>query len=227
MATAMERVISIPELLELVLEASDTWTLLTSATRVCRSWKILIQDSPRLQRALFLLPEKHPSCLQPRANPLLSPYVLCPRTSKDHSNSVNFRTLLDVFLDDHLGYDSLRKSLRCKASWQHMLLQQPPAMKVGLWWIGFSSRGVEHHFDVMDMSYTKGLTLPDFLHVFKRWEQMGYSWTLFWGENWQNLLEMEKDSLLVLKAESSVQTELLEMRDASDVVFKLISWSER
>ncbi|KAB8259873.1 hypothetical protein BDV32DRAFT_138602 [Aspergillus pseudonomiae] len=66
--------ISTTELLEQILLHLDMQTLLVSAIRVCRAWNSLITTSPRLQRALFLLPEddRDASNTNTIINPLLA-----------------------------------------------------------------------------------------------------------------------------------------------------------
>ncbi|KAJ5995143.1 hypothetical protein N7481_002120 [Penicillium waksmanii] len=47
------KVLTTPELLEIILLHLDIRTLLVSAQRVCQTWKVLIQTSPAIQQALF------------------------------------------------------------------------------------------------------------------------------------------------------------------------------
>lgn len=50
------KVLTTPELLEIILLHLDTRTLLVSAQRVCQTWAVLIQSSPAIQQALFFQP---------------------------------------------------------------------------------------------------------------------------------------------------------------------------
>lgn len=50
------KVLTTPELVEIILIHLDTRTLLVSAQHVCQAWGVLIQSSPALQQALFLQP---------------------------------------------------------------------------------------------------------------------------------------------------------------------------
>ncbi|KAJ5635159.1 uncharacterized protein N7484_008472 [Penicillium longicatenatum] len=50
------KVLTTPELLEIILLHLDTRTLLVSAQRVCQTWTALIQSSPAIQQALFFRP---------------------------------------------------------------------------------------------------------------------------------------------------------------------------
>lgn len=55
MATAAQRTLGIPELLEVVLSRVDVKTLLL-AQRTCRTWRQVIQESKTLRQSLFLQP---------------------------------------------------------------------------------------------------------------------------------------------------------------------------
>jgi hypothetical protein len=50
------KVLTTPELLEIILLHLDTRTLLVSAQQVCQTWTVLIQSSPAIQQALFFQP---------------------------------------------------------------------------------------------------------------------------------------------------------------------------
>lgn len=216
----MERVLNTSELLELILGAVEPRTLLVSATLVCRYWNALIWDSLHLQRALYISPERPSICPKPRANPLLSPHI--KRLSLTRSNAVDVYNLLDVTGDIH---DKSARFLRTEANWRRMLVQQPPAMTLGVWKIEFSGRGFQHIFETVDLSNTGGLCMSQLLEFSRQWAEQGYTWTLFWGENGQALFEKERNSLLVLKVGMSVQFSLQELRDTSHVIVKLTRWS--
>lgn len=221
----MERVLNTPELLELVLGALDTQTLLTSATRVCHYWNNLIQGSPELQRALFLWPETDATCPQPRANPLLSPHIA--NLSLAQPDPFEFCGLLNnktyIVYTSHL-LDKRDAYLRKQATWRQMLVQQPPVTKLGVWKIEFNRGDFEHIFEVIDIGTTRGLDMSQFVDLAKQWLKQGFNWSLFWGENGQSLLDKERKSLLVLKAGSSVQASLLEMRRSANIVVRLTRW---
>ncbi|KAI0973224.1 F-box domain-containing protein [Xylaria arbuscula] len=71
----MERVLSIPELLEFILLHLDMKTLLVSASRVNNTWNAVINTSISIQRALYFQPieksQQSASACQPAVNPLL------------------------------------------------------------------------------------------------------------------------------------------------------------
>lgn len=216
----MERVLNTSELLELILGAVEPQTLLISATRVCRYWNALIRDSLSLQRALFNSPERPSICSQPRANPLLSPHI--KRLSLTQPDAVDIYSLLD-------GKGNIRdesdRFLRTEATWRPMLVQQPPATKLGVWKIEFSGQGFQHLFETIDLSSTGGLCMNQLLDFSKQWTEQGYAWNLFWGGHGQALFDKEMNSLLVLKVGMSVQSSLQELRDTSQIIVKLTRWS--
>lgn len=216
----MERVLHTPELLEMILGALDPKTLLTSATRVCRYWNNVIRDSLVLQRALFLLPERPSTIIQPRANPLLGPHI--NRLSLTQPGPVDADSLIDA---RGIFRDEVDKTLQTKATWHKMLVQQPPATRLGIWKIEFSGRGFQHIFEKVDLGSTGGLCMDQLLGLSKQWTEQGYTWSLFWGEHGQGLFDKEKNSLLVLKVGTSLQSSLLELREASHVIVKLTRWS--
>lgn len=217
----MESVLNTSELLEFVLEAVEPQTLLTSATRVCHYWNGLIRDSIRLQRTLFLLPERQSTCSQPRSNPLLLPHI--KTLSRGQPNAINFQNLLSCECDTPNKFD---KFLRTEASWRNMLVQQPPATKLGVWKIESVPGDYRHIFEDIDLSRTSGLCMGHLLDLIKQWDEEGWTWTLFWGEHGQNMLDRERNSLLVLKVGTSVQTSLMKMRGTSQIAVKLCRWSE-
>jgi hypothetical protein len=54
------KVLTTPELLEIILLHLDIRTLLVSAQRVCQTWTVLIQSSPAIQQALFFQTARNP-----------------------------------------------------------------------------------------------------------------------------------------------------------------------
>ncbi|PYI00771.1 hypothetical protein BO78DRAFT_269313, partial [Aspergillus sclerotiicarbonarius CBS 121057] len=117
------------EILEEILLHLDPTTLLLSQ-RVSTNWHTLIQDSPRCQTALFFKPSSpgSPRILNPFITSPLWPHLLRdrrppPPTPKRYSQMKPERT--HIFM-------------RPEASWREMLIQQPPALCVGI---------VETHFE--------------------------------------------------------------------------------
>ncbi|KAI0539147.1 hypothetical protein GGR58DRAFT_500408 [Xylaria digitata] len=67
----MDRVLFIPELLELILLQLDMATLLVSATRVSKTWKTVIDTSVSIQQTLYFKASLEPGTGYPTVNPLL------------------------------------------------------------------------------------------------------------------------------------------------------------
>ncbi|KAF4446622.1 hypothetical protein F53441_9753 [Fusarium austroafricanum] len=55
-ANNMDKILAVPEMLELILLHLDMKTLLVSASRVCHHWTAIITESPWIQQALFFRP---------------------------------------------------------------------------------------------------------------------------------------------------------------------------
>lgn len=123
-------VLTTPELLEAVLLSLDMRTLLTSALRVCRQWRDLIQGSTSLQKALFLqAEEKPPRTYEEGFNPILR--GLFPVLFENCG--VPGRGLNDLAIEA-LPIGRRRVAFyRRDASCRRMHLRQPPVKHVGLW----------------------------------------------------------------------------------------------
>ncbi|PYI31899.1 hypothetical protein BP00DRAFT_425329 [Aspergillus indologenus CBS 114.80] len=143
MAVAMEHVLALPELLELILFSLDERTLLTSAQRVSTHWHGTIQKCAALQEKLFFKPcrrrrrrtasdpenntrsDSSPTQQPTLINPLLTaafPVFFPPRPWRYGVCGLDFVT------------DPAKRAafLRPEASWRSMLVQQPPAYSLGL-----------------------------------------------------------------------------------------------
>lgn len=161
------------ELLEPILLYLDMRCLLTSALRVCRQWRDLIQGSISLQRALFFECEESPSgSHEVTFNPLL--VELFPLLFDPAGTPRGF---------DDLAIEALpigRRRVayyRLNASWRHMHLRRPPVRHVALWTLDKIHRRKEK---MKMVRYDGGLRMENFYflvlkHVF--W------WDLFvkWG----------------------------------------------
>ncbi|KAE8364296.1 hypothetical protein BDV27DRAFT_158024 [Aspergillus caelatus] len=133
-------------ILEAILLQTDIRTLLTSATRVCRSWHDIIQDSASLQATLYFKPGKEPAfflkpsesgvrwsyCNHKRIrNPLIETDIWPEffrkrlRSPSDRSWQVN-----EEF--PRMDPDKEKAYLREDASWRRMLLHQPPTSHLAL-----------------------------------------------------------------------------------------------
>ncbi|KNG84961.1 hypothetical protein ANOM_006771 [Aspergillus nomiae NRRL 13137] len=126
-------------ILEAILLQTEIRTLLTSATRVCRSWHGIIQGSASLQAAFFLKPAEEPA------------FFLKPSENGVRWSYCNHKSIRNLFIETDIWPDFFRKRLhnpsdrawqiqeefplidpgkekaylREEASWRHMLLRQP------------------------------------------------------------------------------------------------------
>ncbi|KAL4949641.1 hypothetical protein BDW69DRAFT_173929 [Aspergillus filifer] len=75
-SSTMTKVLGTPELFEMILAKADMRTLLIAGQRVCRTWKILMDESPSLQQSLFFSPLQLKSCVS------LADAPITPRTFK-------------------------------------------------------------------------------------------------------------------------------------------------
>lgn len=119
------------ELWESILLRVDLRTLLTSATRVCRAWTTLIQDSTALQQTLFFAPDTRVRSDEESHNSLLVdafPSVF----SKHQKKEDDFQFTIQSW--DFIKHPEKQLAyMRPEASWRRMLVQQPPIYKIGIW----------------------------------------------------------------------------------------------
>ncbi|KAJ6475153.1 hypothetical protein DFH09DRAFT_1379901 [Mycena vulgaris] len=124
MSTAKIVVISTPELLELVLSHLPMRDLLVTAPLVSKTWQaITLSSTP--QRALFFQPD--PSA-EPVQNPFLVeifPPFFAPEGDSRRSWPGNVFSIRRIFWSK--PSDAFRRK---EASWQRMLVMQPPAQKM-------------------------------------------------------------------------------------------------
>ncbi|KAF2255238.1 hypothetical protein BU26DRAFT_547233 [Trematosphaeria pertusa] len=124
MASAQDRVLSTPELLEHILAQLPTRDLLF-AQRLSRHFRKAITLSPSLQQLLFFHASPFKEDRQWTLNPLLRE-VLVPWFVRP-SNRWAMPTYESIELLDGLDDESGRQAfLRPEASWRRMLLIQPP-----------------------------------------------------------------------------------------------------
>lgn len=134
------------EILEAILLQTDIRTLLTSATRVCRSWHNIIQGSASLQAVLFLKPVKEPAfsithsekgarwsyCKHKRIrNPLIETDIW-PEFFRKRFRSPSDRSWQVKEEFPCMDPDKEKAYLREEASWRRMLLHQPPTSHLAL-----------------------------------------------------------------------------------------------
>lgn len=130
-STAQSGALAVPEILTLVLQELDMYTLLISAQRVCHLWGSLIRETPSLQQNLFLEPTgEKDNKLQRMFNPLLS--MKFPTFLPKNDRPTNqLRECVDLTIIELITCPEKRPAyLRPEASWRRMLTQQPPAFTV-------------------------------------------------------------------------------------------------
>lgn len=212
----MELVLSTVELLELVLlKVDDLRSILTAASRVCRFWNQLIRESPSLQKLLFFRPDT--SCTEnkqlqrsPRINTLLS----------RHSHGVLACISEEAY--QSVSYSPYNSPHNLEASWCRMLVQQPPARKLGFWRVEIDSSS-EHGYEIttrmLDLNEEGGMPMG-MLVEFMAQLGNGLPWTLYWGDEGMEYLEKEKNSLFIRKTQPSKRAKLFRMWQDSDIVVK-------
>ncbi|PWY93968.1 hypothetical protein BO94DRAFT_582384 [Aspergillus sclerotioniger CBS 115572] len=137
------------EILEEILLHLDATTLLLSQ-RVCTFWHALIKKSTRCQIALFFKPSTVP--LTPLTNRTLNPFLTKPLLKyflrKQHPLPQPPKCQTYSQIQSDRGYTFCRP----EASWREMLLQQPPALRVGV---------VEtHHNGTQRVAFTETVFQP-------------------------------------------------------------------
>lgn len=170
-------VLAIPELLEPILLNLDMRSLLTSALRVCRQWRDLIQGSTLLQTALFFKSnEKKSESEEVTFNPLL--VEMFPLLF-DFAGAPSPRGFDDEAIEA-LPIGRRRVAFyRLNASWRRMHMRQPPVKLVGLWTLDSTIRRKEH---MKMVKYDGGLRMEGFYFLVLK--HANWWWDLFvkWGE---------------------------------------------
>ncbi|KAJ5259275.1 hypothetical protein N7478_012256 [Penicillium angulare] len=158
METTPTDIFSITEILENVLLCLDIKTLLTSGQRVCHSWHDLVVTSPALQKHLYFQPD-----WEKRAktqNPLLSeffppwfPPALAATDAKSNQASQELESCSHIqgIFGGNADFENLPLAISKnnpffmyeKASWRHMLVQQPPIAELVIFKV-VANRGGSH-----------------------------------------------------------------------------------
>ncbi|KAK2596313.1 hypothetical protein N8I77_013209 [Diaporthe amygdali] len=169
-------VLTTVELLEPILLCLEMRCLLTSALRVCRQWRDVIQGSVLLQRALFFECGEEPSeSHEVTFNPLL--VELFPILF-DFAGTPSPRGFNDLAIEALPIGQSRVAFYRRDASWRRMHLRQPPVNHVGLWTLD----KIRLRNEKMKLiKYDGGLRMEGFYFLILKHV---YWWDLFvkWGE---------------------------------------------
>lgn len=176
-------VLAIPELLEPILLNLDMRSLLTSALRVCRQWRDLIQGSTLLQKALFFkCEEEQAGSDEVTFNPLL--VELFPLFF-NFAGTPSPRGFNDLAIES-LPIGRRRVAFyRLNASWRRMHMRQPPVKHVALWTLDITRNRKEH---MKMVRYDRGLRMEGFYFLVLK--HANWWWDLFvrWGEAQGRLL---------------------------------------
>jgi hypothetical protein len=137
---ACERFFGIAELLRTFLDHCPTSVLL-NCTRVCRTWKDIIDQSTPLQEHLFFQPMEEDEGINRRLNPMLeyfAPILIVGSTSKHVPSEASFAEPKELISlrwarDTSMDAPSRRAFAREEASWRDMLVSQPPISRID-WW---------------------------------------------------------------------------------------------
>lgn len=175
------------ELIEPILLHLDMRSLLTSALRVCRQWRDLIQGSKSLQRALFFESDEDlaETMHQITFNPLL--VELFP-TLFDFNSSPETRGFNDLAIEALPIGQSRVPFYRRNASWRRMHLRQPPVRDLGFWTLD----AIHYRREELYVArYGRGLRMEGFYFLVLRhvyWWDVSVSWGEAQGRqlrNWQ------------------------------------------
>ncbi|KAI0449557.1 hypothetical protein F5B21DRAFT_44683 [Xylaria acuta] len=129
MPSAIQAVLDIPELFQLILLQCDIRTLLTSARCVSHLWHSVIDSTPAIQEALFFRPNTRDNEPEPILNPLL-----VETFSLFFDGGIHTRKSFDKLPFANGGKNGCRDAfMRKDASWRRMLVRQPPVRTMGVW----------------------------------------------------------------------------------------------
>ncbi|KAI0554521.1 hypothetical protein F4679DRAFT_579544 [Xylaria curta] len=168
MASSCYAVLQTAELLQEILLQLDMRTLLTVAQLVSRQWHALITSSPPLQRALYLKPivqSSSPATL----NPLLVDAFPLWFQLADEVNTKRSKMIRKEDFDSlPMAQESRRPAfMHPSASWRHMLVQQPPSLRLGYWTLTHSMRG--YFQDLQIREFPDGLQMGSLYDLSQHW----------------------------------------------------------
>jgi hypothetical protein len=127
---ACDNTIATPELIHLILLSLPMRELLTTAPRVCKSWKGIIDGSAVIQRKLYFRDIAPRASRTPSRNPLLAEFF-----TSWFRDGEGVEEDSDYFNRDSLERFPFAKNkaafLRKGATWRRMLVQQPAVTTVG------------------------------------------------------------------------------------------------
>ncbi|OTB17885.1 hypothetical protein K445DRAFT_20353 [Daldinia sp. EC12] len=170
MASALERVWNVTELLESILSKVDDRDVLVNAQRVSKRWRDVIKASPTTQKALFFRPSSVP--LAPFQTYSVNRFIVAALPflfNKLVSTGGDLEPLKpygDVTIGDlacHFDFEFRRKWLADNASWRGMLVSQPPIKKVQwqVWKVEKMDQRVILPPTLVELEFPEGLRTGD------------------------------------------------------------------
>ncbi|KAI0474448.1 hypothetical protein F4859DRAFT_483241 [Xylaria cf. heliscus] len=192
MIASRDAVLQTAELLQEILLQLDMRTLLTAAQLVSRQWHELIKSSPALRQALYLEPTTRPSGPGPgpgpgpaTQNPLLTdifPLWFPKETNGEQQDVPRPRMMIERGDFDGLpmAQDTRRHAfLHPSATWRRMLVQQPPALRLGHWTTCYNMMGGFDDFPLQE--FPDGLRMGSLYDLSQKWLRQDVSgFRVFW-----------------------------------------------
>ncbi|KAI3320615.1 hypothetical protein HD806DRAFT_505697 [Xylariaceae sp. AK1471] len=175
MPSSRDTVLQTAELLEGILGQLEIRTLLTSTQLVNRRWRELITQSPTLQQALYFKPIA-PTSGPARKNPLLANVFPLWFQEYDKQASDKFPQLCRMtdFQKLPMADKSRRETfMHPNATWRRMLVQQPPALRLGRWRLWHMMDGDSHDFQILE--FPDGLRMDSLYDGAQSWAWTPYT----------------------------------------------------
>ncbi|KAI1756426.1 hypothetical protein F4782DRAFT_486133 [Xylaria castorea] len=184
MFSSRDAVLQTAELLQEILLQLDMRTLLTTAQLVSRQWHELIMSSPALKQALYLEPIVRPSGPATPNSLLAEVFPLWfPKETRDEQRDVTKPPKM-INREDFGSLPMAEASRRLafmnpRASWRHMLVQQPPILKLGRWTTSHAMMGDFHRFPAHECP--DGLRMGSLYDLSQDWVRKAVSgFNVFW-----------------------------------------------
>ncbi|KAI1745117.1 hypothetical protein F4680DRAFT_443600 [Xylaria scruposa] len=166
-------VLQTAELLQEILLQLDMRTLLTAAQLVNRQWHALITSSPPLKRALYFDPiaqSSSPATINPLLVEAFPPWY---QIAEQLVRKEDFHGL-------PMAQESRRPAfMNLSASWRHMLVQQPPSLRLGYWTLSHTRTNSFQDFQIQE--FPDGLRMGTFYDLPQKWVyQDDSAFNVFW-----------------------------------------------
>lgn len=179
---AMAAVLETPELVEMILSELCMQDLLVNAQRTCKQWKSIIDESPKLQEALFFRPinSKRLVLRTTLHNLRVERASLGPDSDFKNLKSPVYEHPLVT--QRHRGH-FLKITGGPDASWRRQLITQPPLTEMQFWHVQTDRNNLDDRDRPGTMKPRSGtaLTLGDFVDEQEKHPSFHCGgWGLFW-----------------------------------------------